>query len=265
MLETVAIYLNLFWRSVYQRDLNCGMCEYSVVCPAQDECAATASNETAASAYDACRCGSAKFDSQYNSVKDDPTALSRLVDDALRSNRISSALLNAQFKTELWRNISGRVTFLGDDDEPLDPADNEELKIFLAKLVLHPAKVSPFATPLAATNDPLFWSSHSNWERVWHYVQLDPMSQYRIQSSSMTNKTAEALKMFWDVVHADPSEMNICWGRYWEAKLPFSGFLGESPELDYTNGELLQLFQPENPKLPFVYDSFHWYHCRAGH
>ena len=59
--------------------------------------------------------------------------------------------------------------------------------------------------------------------------------------------------------------MNICWGRYWEAKLPFSGFLGESPELDYTNGELLQLFQPENPKLPFVYDSFHWDHCRAGH
>ena len=29
--------------------------------------------------------------------------------------------------------------------------------------------------------------------------------------------------------------------------------------------ELLQLFQPENPKLPFVYDSFHWDHCRAGH
>ena len=94
-------------------------------------------------------------------------------------------------------------------------------------------------------------------------MQLDTSTQYSIQSSSLTNKTAQALKLFWDVVHADPTDMNICWGRYWDAKLPFSGFLGESDEHDYSNGELLQLFQPENPKLPFVYDTFRWDHCES--
>jgi hypothetical protein len=278
ILETVGIYLNLLWRSVYQHDLNCASCKYAVTCPTQGACeshlrlnaSADAGAGTHASptlTYEDCRCASTLFDSAYDEVKDDQHALTRLVDDALRSDGINSAIVNAEFKTQLWRNVSGTITFIGSDGVPLAAPVNAELKVFLAKLILHPAKVSSFATPLAATNDPLFWASHSNWERVWHFVQLKPSVQYAKSVSANTNRTAESLKLYWDVVHPNPTEMNICWGRYWQAELPFSDFLDEGTGHYYTNGELLQLFQPENPELPFLYDddAFRWDHCEGSH
>ena len=32
----------------------------------------------------------------------------------------------------------------------------------------------------------------------------------------------------------------------------------------YTNGELLQIFMPDNPDLPFVYHNLRWDHCPAA-
>ena len=101
---------------------------------------------------------------------------------------------------------------------------NAALKVFLVKLALHPARVGPFNTPLAAPNDPVFWSSHSNWERLWHYAQVHPELAY-----PSGPKATASLKAQWDYVHAIPMLRNgTCWGVYWNATLPFSDFGGES-------------------------------------
>ena len=38
----------------------------------------------------------------------------------------------------------------------------------------HAGKFGQFATPLAATNDPLFWPTHSAWGRFWAFVRVAP-------------------------------------------------------------------------------------------
>ena len=94
------------------------------------------------------------------------------------------------------------------------------------------------------------------------YVQLHPSTQY---GNALYADSAERLKQYWDVNHAGLEPYRVCWGRYWDAKLPFSDFLGEGNHgQDYTNGELMQIFQPTNPDLPFVYHNLRWDHCPAA-
>jgi hypothetical protein len=253
ILEILGVYLNLLWRSVYKRDPNCGACDMAVTCPASGTCS---------SGDGSCRCFSAAFEEAYAAAKDDDEKLLRLANEALRVDAINSAMKNAQAAVGLWQNTTGNVQFIGPDGAPLSAGANNALKIFLAKLVLHPAKVAPYATPLAASNDPLFWVTHNAWERVWHYVQLHPSTQY---GNALYADSAERLKQYWDVNHAGLEPYRVCWGRYWDAKLPFSDFLGEGNHgQDYTNGELMQIFQPTNPDLPFVYHNLRWDHCPAA-
>ena len=254
ILEVLGVYLNLLWRSVYERDPNCGACEMAVTCPAENTC-----NDDAS-----CRCYSAAFEEAYVAAAGDEAALERLAETALRVDAVNSAMKNAQGALGLWQNASGTVTFIGPDGDPLSGAVNAKLKVFLAKLIMHPAKVAPFATPLAASNDPVFWVTHNAWERLWHYVQLHPSTQYGA-ALAQSPQGAERLKQYWDVNHAGEEPYRVCWGRYWDAKLPFYDFQGEgSPEKQYTNGELLQLFLPTNPDLPFVYHNLRWDHCPAA-
>ena len=83
-------------------------------------------------------------------------------------------------------------------------------------------------------------------------------------------KATASLKAQWDYVHAIPMLRNgTCWGVYWNATLPFSDFGGESDadgagaKHDYTNGELVALFDAKSPSLPFVYADFAWEHCHS--
>ncbi|KAH8050417.1 hypothetical protein JL722_11384 [Aureococcus anophagefferens] len=228
-------------------DVGCdfGDCAYNVRCPAKDSCVEGGD----------CRCKSDAFDAAYDKVRGDALAEERLAHEVLNKNRIYSEIFHAQDKVILWANTSDAdrggfhhdVFFLDGDGAPLDAAANSELKVLLVKLLMNPASVGPFTTPLAAPNDPLFWSSHSNWERLWHYVQLD--GAYAMPAG------AAKLEGLWDYVHAVPQLRNgTCWGVYWASKLPFSSFTNHSDFTDYTNGELVQLFDPRNDELPFVYD-----------
>ena len=45
------------------------------------------------------------------------------------------------------------------------------------------------------------------------------------------------------------------------AVLPWKNFLNEESDDGYTNEQLVQLFDPRNPELPHVYDTFAWDHC----
>ena len=245
--ETIATYIQLLWRAELNDDVGCdfGDCAYNVRCPAKDSCVEGGD----------CRCKCDAFDAAYDKVRGDALAEERLAHEVLNKNGIYGEIFHAQDKVILWANTSDAdrggfhhdVYFLDGDGAPLDAAANSELKVLLVKLLMNPASVGPFTTPLAAPNDPLFWSSHSNWERLWHYVQLD--AAYAMPAG------AAKLEGLWDYVHAIPQLRNgTCWGVYWASKLPFSSFTNHSDFTDYTNGELVQLFDPRNDELPFVYD-----------
>merc|ERR1719198_2011184 len=100
--------------------------------------------------------------------------------------------------------------------------------------------MSPMATPLAATYDPVFWVTHNAYERVWAWKRAKPNSAFS------------------DLWHDNNS---TCYGHNLHDTLPWRDFLGEGRRADYTNADLLELFDPRNPKLPHVFDTFEWDHC----
>ena len=112
---------------------------------------------------------------------------------------------------------------------------------WLLPILCGPGKMSPQATPLAATYDPIFWPSHNNYERLWAWKRLHPDS---------------AFSNLWK------DDSSTCYGHNLHDSLPWRNFLrSENRRKDYTNQELLDLFDPRNPELPHVYDSFEWPHC----
>ena len=124
--------------------------------------------------------------------------------------------------------------------------ETEELIVLLLQIACHPGKLGQYATPLAATNDPIFWPTHSSWGRLWAYVRLDP--------------AFSAFNHSWTNVHPD------CQGMYeYKDTLPFKNFLpGESGDHYYSNQELVQLLDPRNPALPYMYEDFKWAHCESS-
>ena len=65
-------------------------------------------------------------------------------------------------------------------------------------------------------------------------------------------------------------QADACFGQDFHDPLPFRGFLHEGDALrtkqdgarDYTNQELVELFDPTNPRLPYVYDEIgNFDHC----
>ena len=53
-------------------------------------------------------------------------------------------------------------------------AENAHFWKWFVDFACHPGAMAPYATPLAANNDPIFWVSHASWGRFWHFVQLAP-------------------------------------------------------------------------------------------
>ena len=66
-----------------------------------------------------------------------------------------------------------------DGGRELDDAEQAELMVWLARAVNHPGRMGPYTTPLASTNDPLFWVVHANLDRVhaWMRANPDPTSR----------------------------------------------------------------------------------------
>jgi hypothetical protein len=64
---------------------------------------------------------------------------------------------------------SSKVRLAGATD-----SENAHFWKWLVDFACHPGAMAPYATPLAANNDPLFWVSHASWGRFWHFIQLAP-------------------------------------------------------------------------------------------
>jgi hypothetical protein len=111
---------------------------------------------------------------------------------------------------------------------------------WLIPVLCGPGKLAAFASPLAATNDPIFWISHNSYERLWSWKRLHPDN---------------AFKTLWN------DNNSTCYGHNYHDLLPWKNFVGEDNVRDYSNEELVALFDPKNPKLPHVYDTFEWDHC----
>ena len=114
---------------------------------------------------------------------------------------------------------------------------------WLLPVLCGPGKMAAFATPLAATNDPIFWVSHNSYERIWSWMRVRPDRRKRWGDS-------------WSV---DRNE--TCVGHGYHDTVPWRNFIGEGSTEDYTNQQLLEFFDPRNPRLPHVYDNFEWDHC----
>jgi hypothetical protein len=96
-------------------------------------------------------------------------------------------------------------------------------------------------------NDITFWVLHPNMERVWHLSRIN--TQLGMISFNET----------WD------NNINTCVGHRTTDATPFKGLFGESSSKMkvYTNEELYEKLDPNNPDLPYVYDNFRYYHCEV--
>jgi len=145
----------------------------------------------------------------------------------------------------------------------LADATSDENKAFWKWFVdfsCHPGKLAQYATPLAANNDPIFWVSHAAWGRYWHFIRLAPSFATDFHNDWMD----VTVKSFMD----NYQNQSNCESMLKEDDLlPFKGFVEGDEESSegtaryYSNRELLDLFSPNNPKLPYMYASFDWSHC----
>ena len=59
-----------------------------------------------------------------------------------------------------------------------------------------------------------------------------------------------------------------CYGRNYDDEIPFRNFLDEdrtsldAAKRQYTQRDLVALFDPLNEELPYIFDDFSWSHCK---
>eukprot|EP00638_Chattonella_subsalsa_P006713 CAMPEP_0117751374 /NCGR_PEP_ID=MMETSP0947-20121206/10932_1 /TAXON_ID=44440 /ORGANISM="Chattonella subsalsa, Strain CCMP2191" /LENGTH=376 /DNA_ID=CAMNT_0005569733 /DNA_START=856 /DNA_END=1983 /DNA_ORIENTATION=+ len=156
--------------------------------------------------------------------------------DFMSDTEVYSYLDQYQFLKLQSENIvslhsDGHYRFEVDDDDY-----DLSLKRHLLKLGCNPGRMSPFSTPLAATSDPIFLSTHSYYMRYWSYLQL----------------TRPAVDLEWE------DDLD-CYGHREDDVLPWTKLFGESnSSYYYTHEDLLSNFDPTNPSLPYVHENFNW-------
>lgn len=223
-LEAAALTLNTMWRSMFNLEL--------LQCPAS--CAAD-------TAFSECACSCPSLDGRFDNMTFSETYTLLNSKGGEMLGMLSQSSLG---KGVLAPDANGTLAFTGLSDE-----DDKELMSFLLETLCHPGRMSQFATPLAATNDPLFWSTHAMFDRLWSFVRLSPT--------------------------ADGGEFDQTWTSDGSCSmhgaddyLPFQQFAGADAALGsgsgawtYTNAELVEFFEPTRDGLSFVYDNFDWDHC----
>lgn len=221
-LEAIGLTLNTLWRSMMNLDL--------LICPTS--CGSDVP-------FEECSCSCPKYDfwTENMTFNDAYPLLSSFGGDML--GMLQGGVVSGNFleTDDDYENGSSTVHFTN-----LTMPDDGELMKFLLEVLCHPGRISQFATPLAAPNDPLFWPIHTTFDRVWAFVRLDPDKDF-----SGT----------WE--DDDPG---ACAMHGYHDILPFQGMIGNlSDDRMYSNQQLYDLFDPKNSELPYIYDSFHWDHC----
>mmetsp|Transcript_6703 Transcript_6703/g.10650 ORF Transcript_6703/g.10650 Transcript_6703/m.10650 type:complete len:630 (+) Transcript_6703:91-1980(+) len=134
--------------------------------------------------------------------------------------------------TDLSSIYDGHDNFLGFTN--VTPEINEKLVKMIVMQSSTIGSLSQLASPLAATDDPLFAALHSFYHLHWSYMQL----------------TKPNFDTTWD------ENSSECYGYGEYDVLPWKGFQGEDEEKYYTNRDLLEIFHPLNSELPYMHDAF---------
>lgn len=239
------------------------------------------------------RNGSLTYDVAYGFLQDYLMMLERYYD----SPRGSAYMERGDDGAYLWR--TGRDA---DGGYLLETADQEAFTVLLARAVSHPGKVSPYGTPLASTNDPLFWPSHLGVMRVWHALRLRDQHKSPAYATwdwgpgaTVFNRTsscygrnerdvlpfrhfmneelreAAAAKGFVEdalgeaVIH--PEEVDVFDYGAWAAQrramaaLEADGWTMKADSRYYSSRELLDFYEPTNPRLQHIYDDTEFSAC----
>eukprot|EP00618_Florenciella_parvula_P017611 CAMPEP_0119466112 /NCGR_PEP_ID=MMETSP1344-20130328/921_1 /TAXON_ID=236787 /ORGANISM="Florenciella parvula, Strain CCMP2471" /LENGTH=725 /DNA_ID=CAMNT_0007498409 /DNA_START=17 /DNA_END=2194 /DNA_ORIENTATION=- len=225
-LEGIGLTLNTMWRSMVNLDM--------LVCPS--ECSAD-------TPFSECSCSCPAYDGTISNMTffDVYSILSSYGGSALQM--LKNGVVSNTFMTQDDDRGPETIHFAN-----LTDTEDTEMMQFLLEVLCHPGKMSQFATPLAAPNDPTFWSLHTTFDRLWAFMR------------SGTGPTED-----WE---QDWTDDDSCSMHNWLDLLPFHDFQLEASSKGigelYTNQELYQLFDPKSPSLPYVYDNFEWEHCASG-
>merc|ERR1719152_742813 len=88
----------------------------------------------------------------------------------------------------------------------------------------------------ASPTDPIFWPTHPALDRLWHWRKISGFT-----NEDWTNSS--------------------CWGHNEDDTTVWHVDLDETSDTQYTNGELMDLFNPMMVETPYIYDTFTWPHC----
>ena len=146
-----------------------------------------------------------------------------------------------------------RVLWVVDDDgRPATLGAMWSYMVWAIEVACHPGYLGQFASPLASPNDPIFWPIHVGFERYWSYLRLAP------DSRAAFNNT-------W----SDHTAGDGCRGWNMSDPLPFrdlavdgaAGATGARGARAYNSIDLIELFAPQNVRLPYIWENFDWGHC----
>lgn len=88
----------------------------------------------------------------------------------------------------------------------------------------------------ASPSDPIFWPTHPTLDRLWVWRKINGFM--------------------------DESWVNTsCWGHNEHDTTIWHLTENEVEETQYTNAELMTMFDPMLVQVPYIYDSFKWPHC----
>ncbi|KAH8083394.1 hypothetical protein JL720_8278 [Aureococcus anophagefferens] len=236
-----------------------------------------------AAGFAACRCACPALDAEFAAGN------AALAYAFLDSIGLLSRYAGSQRGDVFVRTVDEKFCFAGEPNGAcLAGRDADDFFVALARLSCAPGRVAPYMTPLAASNDPLFWVTHNSFERIWAFKRLtasrgaeanaedlgdDDLGRRRPRrraASAALDVAAEdgaAFDESWDWHNASGSALTVgsyCLGKAWRDPTPFSNFLGETDDARYTNADLYALFDPTNARLPYVVDDMSWTHCRAA-
>ena len=152
-------------------------------------------------------------------------------------------------KNETHDNVTEAVDVSTVSFNHISDADAEILWSTLANWIAAPPHFGPMSATLAAPNDPIFWVIHNTWERFWAKKLLTPSLMYLFD---------------WTWYNSS----DTCWAYSYHAVLPFHDLLSDNERphdfnesRGYTNQQLMKLFDPANPNLPYVYETLGFDHC----
>lgn len=182
-------------------------------------------------------------------------------------------LYDIMVNTSLWDKIGSACSWCiaGNAEEGytffnLTTDQNYELVYAVVMLACHPGHVSQMGTPLAGPNDPLFWPIHGAFERITDYLRLVDNSTHDCDDGGANCRSS---KITWGYGIDDADDCaelganHTFTGQGFTDLLPFDGFLGDTGDKFYSNQQLWELFDPLNPRLTYIYDSFAWDHCHG--